>query len=432
MNYEQIVDYLYNLPRFRTSSGVEREQKLLEYLGNPECGLKIIHIAGTNGKGSVCAYMERILRNAGYVTGAFTSPHLVRVNERIRICGEDVLDEEFVAAFVKVKAASDEMEKNGFEGAAFFDYLTAMAILIFVEHQVDYVLFETGLGGRLDCTNAVKNPILSVITSISLDHTEILGNTLAEIAKEKAGIIKKQVPVVFWSEKNTSDVFEECAKKNACNIAKVSVEDIQIVKTGKKIDFLLNNQYYRNDMFSIGTIATYQACNCSIALTAIAILEKQGYFQIPMQVKKAAVLETIWAGRMEQIQHQFYVDGAHNADGIRVFLQTARQLEANKKILLFSAVCEKDYESMIRQICESGIFDSFVVTQLDNHRALSRNQIEAVFRKYTTKPVYKAEWVKDAIETAVHIQQSQDVVFAAGSLYLVGEIKAALLGGNND
>lgn len=432
MNYEEIVNYLYNLPRFRTGSGMERERELLKLLGNPERKLKIVHIAGTNGKGSVCAYMERILRMAGFVTGAFTSPHLVRVNERIRICGEDVSDEEFMDAFFKVRKASEEMEAGGHDGAAFFDYLTAMAMLIFVNRKVDYVLMETGLGGRLDCTNAVENPILCVITSISLDHTEILGDSLIKIAGEKAGIIKRQVPVVFWSQPQTRSVFVDAAEKSGCKFIEVCENHIAIEKIGKKIDFLLNNQYYKNDMFSIGTIAPYQAANSSIALTAIAVLEEQRYLQIPFGIKKKAILQTVWAGRMEEVRENFYLDGAHNSDGIRVFLETVKNQKARKKILLFSAVCEKDYEDMIRRICDSGIFDLFVVTELDNHRALSRDTIEEVFKKWTKMPVYKTDCVKDAIQTALLNQKDKDVVFAAGSLYLVGEIKAAFLGGNDD
>lgn len=429
MNYNEVVTYLYELPRFKTSPGVVREKEILRRLGNPEAGLSVIHVAGTNGKGSVCAYLDGMLREAGYLTGSFTSPHLVRVNERIRVNGEEVSDEEFVRAFYQVDEVSRKMEEDGLESAAFFDYLTAMAMLIFSERKVDFVIMETGLGGRLDCTNAVKAPVLSVITSISLDHTEILGNTLEEIAGEKAGIIKENVPVVFLADESVRQVFRKKAKEMGAVTVETKRSDICIVKRDTKgIDFLLNNQYYKNDTFSLSTVAEYQAVNSSIALTAIAVLEENGLVSLDMGTKKKALHDTVWAGRMEQVVPGFYLDGAHNADGVEMFLQTVRDLSAKRKFLLFSAVREKDYDRMIRTICESGLFDGYIVTALDkeNHRALPLDTMEDSFHRWTDKQVYSAPGVLEAIDLAKSLIREGDVLFAAGSLYLVGEIKAAI------
>lgn len=429
MNYDEVVTYLYELPRFKTNPGVVREREILRRLGNPEAGLSIIHVAGTNGKGSVCAYLDGMLRGAGYLTGTFTSPHLVRVNERICVNGEEVSDEEFVRAFYQVDEVSRKMEEDGLESAAFFDYLTAMAMLIFSERRVDFVIMETGLGGRLDCTNAVKAPVLSVITSISLDHTEILGNTLEEIAREKAGIIKENVPVVFLSDEAVRQVFQKKAKEMGTLTVETKRSDICIVKRDAKgIDFLLNNKYYRNDTFSLSTVAEYQAVNGSIALTAIAVLEENGLVSLDMETKKKALYDTVWAGRMEQVVPGFYLDGAHNADGVDMFLQTVRDLSAKRRFLLFSAVREKDYDRMIRTICESALFDGYIVTALDkeNHRALSLDAMEGSFHRWTDKQVYLASGVLEAIDLAKSLIRKGDVLFATGSLYLVGEIKAAI------
>lgn len=435
MNYEEAVSYLYDLPRFKTLPGVVREREILERLRNPQAGLKIIHIAGTNGKGSVCAYLERMLREAGYLTGSFTSPHLVKVNERIKINGADISDVEFLNAFNRVDEVSKEMAEEGLESAAFFDYLTAMALLIFAEKKVDFAIMETGLGGRLDCTNAIEKPALCVITSISLDHTEILGDTVQEIAAEKAGIIKTGVPVVYLADKAVKDIFAEQIEKTGAFGTEVNRDDAVIVKRdGKGIDFLLRNQYYRNDMFSLSTIAEYQVINSSIALVAASVLEQKGLAALPGEIKKGAVLHTVWEGRMEQVFPNFYVDGAHNEDGIRVFLQTAREVKAKRKLLLFSAVREKNYESMIREICESGIFDGYILTQLgrDNHRALALSAIREEFEKRQRGLVYTSDSVFEAVELMKTITNKEDIVFAVGSLYLVGEIKAAISGGYND
>lgn len=435
MNYEEVVSYLYDLPRFKTLPGVVREREILERLKNPQTGLKIIHIAGTNGKGSVCAYLERMLREAGYRTGTFTSPHLVKVNERIKINGADISDVEFLNAFKRVFEVSKEMAEEGMESAAFFDYLTAMALLIFAEKKVDFAIMETGLGGRLDCTNAIENPALCVITSISLDHTEILGDTVQEIAAEKAGIIKTGVPAVYLADKEVKDIFAKQIEKTGAFGTEVNRDDAVIVKRdGKGIDFLLRNQYYKNDMFSLLTIAEYQVINSSIALVAASVLEQKGLAALPGKIKKDAVLHTVWEGRMEQVFPNFYVDGAHNEDGIRVFLQTAGEVKAKRKLLLFSAVREKNYESMIREICESGIFDGYILTQLgrDNHRALALSAIREEFERWQRSLVYTSDSVFEALELMKTITNKEDIVFAAGSLYLVGEIKAAISGGNND
>ena len=195
--YERAIQYINAIPQFMKNTGVDRGRVLLKLLKNPQNKLKIIHVAGTNGKGSVCAYMEAVLRANGYSTGLFTSPHLFDERERIRICGEWIDKKAFVRCFKKVKAADEMMGGNAL---AYFDYFFGIAMLIYSELQLDYCVIETGLGGRLDITNAVEKPVLSIITTISLEHTKILGDSVTAIAKEKAGIIKKDVPVVVMGD----------------------------------------------------------------------------------------------------------------------------------------------------------------------------------------------------------------------------------------
>ena len=201
--YCDIEAFLDTIPQYAGESGVVRAGALLEELGHPEKTLKIIHVAGSNGKGSVCAYLNRILIQHGFRTGLFTSPHLVDVRERIRIDNEMVSKSDFVQAFDRVHSAEKRLQKKNIT-LAYFDWLFGMALLLFVQKQVDFVILETGLGGRLDATNAVQNPVLSVITTISLEHTAVLGDTLSQIAKEKAGILKQGVSAVFRQKKRKS------------------------------------------------------------------------------------------------------------------------------------------------------------------------------------------------------------------------------------
>lgn len=424
MTYDDITKYLFGLRRFGSTYGVQRERILLQKLHNPEKDLKIIHIAGTNGKGSVCAYMEGILRKQGYKTGLFTSPHLVKVNERIKINNKSIDDDTFIKAFEMVAAAARKIEAEGNEPPAFFDYIMAMAMLIFKEENVDYVILETGLGGGKDSTRAVESVLLSVITSISLDHTDILGDTIEQIAAEKAGIIRDNTPVVAWcKDDRVQKIMCDEAKKHNSVLYKLLPHDIEICGSGaKNIDFSIKNQYYKNSVFHLNTPALYQAENCSVALLSIAVLDKDGQFD--KELIKEAVADTVWSGRMELLPEGIYVDGAHNADGISRFLETARNMQASKKYLIFSAVKEKDYREMIRNICRAGIFDGYILTTLNTYRALDISAIVSEFEKWNGRIIGVAADSAEAVRTALDIKGEKDAVFACGSLYLAGEIMA--------
>lgn len=421
MNYEQAVAYLIGLRRFGNEPGVVREAKVLERLGNPEEKLHIIHVAGTNGKGSVCAYTEAILRGQGYHTGLFTSPHLVLVNERIQLDAMPVDNEQFMEAFDRVYAVSNQLWEEGFFALAFFDFLMAMAMLIFVQNKVDYVILETGLGGRLDCTSAVRHPLLTIITSISLDHTDVLGDTIDRIAAEKAGIIRENVPLVYLADGGTAqEVIAGEAVKKGIMAYPVSKKDYEIVKSDTKhIDFSFNNRYYKNSLFRIRTAAEYQVENCAVALTAVSVLDKEKHFC--EDAIRNSLFHARWRGRMDEVRQGFLVDGAHNPDGIQAFLQTVKAFEG-RRYLLFSAVCEKDYDRMIQQICKSNLFDGYMIVRLHSYRALELSAIAGEFEKYTDKTVTLMPDIQAAVSKALEYADEGMAVFAAGSLYLVGEI----------
>lgn len=422
--YNEAVSYIDAAGQFLPGTGVSRAEKMLELLGHPESRLKIIHVAGSNGKGSVCAYLERILRENGYTTGMFISPHLEDERERIQVNGEPVCMEDFVRAFSEIRAVQDRLGKDSL---AYFDFYFGMALLIFLRREVDFCIIETGLGGRLDATNAVRNPLLTVIATISLEHTAVLGDTIEKIAGEKAGIIKPGVPVVFLKRDDESfGVISRVAENNGSEAFGVSQEDYAVIKNcGKRIDFSLSNGYYKNDCFSINTGAVYQVQNCALALTAAAVMEKHGYIRLSEEPVHAAVSAVCWQGRMEEILPFVYVDGAHNPEGIDALIKSVPSIAGNRRrILMFSAVNDKDYDKMIKRLCECGEFDEFVVTQIEGRRKLCDTQIYKVFDKYTGQPVTDYKDVCKAFDGACELRRkSGGVLFCTGSLYMVGEIK---------
>lgn len=430
-NYEQIEEFLNTIPQFTELNGLERAGKLLEALGNPQKGLKVIHVAGSNGKGSVCVYIDEILRANGYHTGLFVSPHLVDIRERIRTDGRLIDRQELVKAFERVSEAAKKLLAEGIR-LAYFDYFFGMAMCIFMEKNVDIVILETGIGGKLDATNVIEKPLLSVITTVSKEHTAVLGDTLEKIAAEKAGIIKSGVPVVYSAkEADVIKVIEEIARaKGAFPAVGVKPEMYQIYKnTGNCIDFSLHNGYYKNECFSLATGAVYQAENCSIALTAVKVLQERGLLKLDEGKIKQAVYNMHWEGRMEEVLSGVYLDGAHNPEGIESFIRSAQAICGEKKaVLLFSVVKDKNFENMIRSLSESELFDCFIVTELNSSRRLDGENIKELFAKYTNADVYETDSLSEAFSMGRAKQkETGGILLCTGSLYLVGEIKELLL-----
>lgn len=438
MNFEEAVTYIFGLRKFGKDPGVIRAKRALERLGNPQKGLQFVHVAGTNGKGSVCAYLENTLRQAGLCVGLFTSPHLVKVNERIRLNGIMISDEDFLSCFEQVQSVSKQMEECGQDGLAFFDYVFVLSIVYFAKKKPDIIIMETGLGGKQDATASIEDKLLSVITSISYDHTEILGDTLEQIAAEKAGIIVPGAPLVALKTNDAvKAVLLDAAEK--CGVVSHFVDEnsykIQRIG-GNDIDFSLENEYYRNSLFQIRTVAIYQVMNAALAATALQVLQQIPVFAKLLQQKQITlsgecivngIRSTIWEGRMEEVEPGIFLDGAHNADGIARFLETAQELKKNHRlILLFGAVCEKDHDAMIRQICESGCFDRFVITRIDNKRALDVSVMAQEFKKYSENKTDVITDNREAFFYAKSLKMDNDVLLCAGSLYLVGAIKALM------
>ena len=422
MEYSEIKAFLNDTPQYGETTGVERAGKLLELLGNSDKNLKIIHIAGTNGKGSVCSYIDDILKKSGYKTGLFTSPHLVTIRERIQVDGELISREDFTQYFNKVYETA---RANNLK-LAYFDFFFGAAMLYFDKCKVDYVVLETGLGGSLDATNAVHNPLCCVITTISLEHTAILGDTIKKIAEQKAGIIKQGVPVVYADDNEASGVIEDIAHSKNSYCYGVSPQQYQIIKNFNGcIDFSLHNEYYINNCLRLATPAIYQVENVSIAITVCRLLKHLYHIDI----KDSAIVDSagshIWQGRMEKLTDNIYVDGAHNPQGIQSFVNSVNGMYADstdKAALLFSVVSDKNFEQMISILCGCKVFARIAITVTGGIRHLDKEYISAAFKRHTDIEVE----VYDSAKEAVLALKNEPMVFGTGSLYLVADIRKVL------
>ncbi|MGN1148325.1 MAG: bifunctional folylpolyglutamate synthase/dihydrofolate synthase [Lachnospiraceae bacterium] len=426
--YEEAVAYIDRIPRFTSKNTMEDTRAFLQKLGSPDQHMKIIHVAGTNGKGSVCAYLCSVLKEAGYKTCLFTSPHLTDIRERFVMEGRMVTKKAFLEAFLSVyeRLPWEELRAGGGYHPSFFEYLFFMAMLLFEKAGTDYCILETGLGGRLDATNAVSKKEISIITHMGLDHTEYLGDTLPEIAAEKAGIMQAGAPVVYWeTDIEVSTVLADCARKLQIPAFPVSKSDYAFLKfNNKSIDFSYRSLYYDNVRLCLNTIARYQMENASLALRALEVLF--GANGLSPEVMKSGMEAAFWAGRMEEIKPEIYVDGAHNGDGIRAFLETVSEDGCQgDRHLLFGVVRDKDYDTMISEIVASGLFADISVVQLASMRTVEADVLAKMFT-HTGQKITCYPSAKEAFAALLSVKKSGERIYIAGSLYLVGEIKELL------
>lgn len=444
ITFEEAVAYLKDMPRFTVKKNPADSRDLkwfLKKLGNPEQNLRIIHVAGTNGKGSVCAYMSSILKEAGYRTAVFTSPHLVDMRERFAVNGEMISEEAFLQAFCAVGDAVQKANSVTPEFVLnFYEYLFCMALLCFAEEKPDYCIIETGLGGRLDATNYVDNKLLTVITRISLDHVQYLGDTTAKIAAEKAGILRPGVPVVYLDgDADASAVICRKASELDAPQIPVSKKDYTFLGFRKKyIDFSLRSEYYNYISLTLHTIARYQMENAALAVRAVEVLFHSTDTKLsggqpgtgdkcPTEEElRRGVLHCFWQGRMEEVLPEVYVDGAHNDDGIRAFLDTVEQDGCTGgRRLLFGVAADKDCRHMIQRVITSGLFDHIAFTHMRTARSLSLEEFRDLLAAYPGHYTMYTE-ADTALREQLREQRPGERLYIAGSLYLVGEIKESL------
>ena len=358
-------EYLLDIPFWtKKKNTLEQVRAFLEELGNPDEELQIIHVAGTNGKGSVCADLTSVLREAGYHVGTFVSPHLVDIRERFLLDGIPVSEEIFERSFQKVLSVVQMMTSRGYCHPTFFEFVFLMAMVIFQEQKPDYVILETGLGGRLDTTNVIRRPLGCVITSISLEHTQYLGDSIEKIASEKAGIIKKGIPVVYdANQPEASAVICKRAEEMASKAYGLDRED-----SYGQVDFA----------------APYQAMNAALAVKLLQVLEIPG---VDDQVIQRGLSSVCWKGRMQKIGPGIWLDGAHNPGGIQAFIEAVRKISGTDTTgqgglqLLFAAVSDKDYGQMIEMLCRGLPIDRVTVVHLNSDRGLEPAILKELFYK---------------------------------------------------
>ncbi len=422
MTYQEATEFILSIPKFTSKNKPEHTRLFLQYLGHPERHFKVIHVAGTNGKGSVCAYLDAMLRAQKKRVGLFTSPHLVKINERIVVDGEMLSDAQFLSVFEKVQAAVGRMQEENLPHPTFFEFSFGMAVTAFAEAKVEYAVLETGLGGRLDATNTVEQPVCSVITSIGYDHTELLGDTLEEIAAEKAGIIKKGTPVIYMEGAEESNrVIEETAKNLGNRCKKIGKNAFKILEIqNKSIAFSCASAYYEDVTWRLNNTGVYQPENACLALEVMRLLFGEAK---QLRAWQEALSQVIWKGRMEEVQPDVFIDGAHNISAVERFAESVKKNSTGQgTILLFSAVQDKDYEQMIAYLCRQVDAEIYLVTQIQDKRAEARGILTETFRRFTDRPVLEMETIADAWEYIMKNQNGRRV-YCLGSLYLVGMIK---------
>lgn len=392
MNYEETLNYIHSIPKFTRPLGNANLKRLLALLQSPQDKLKFVHIAGTNGKGSTAAMTAQILTAAGYKTGLYTSPFIEIFNERIQINGEIISDDPLIEYTERVKNIMEGSEAFVSE----FAFVTAVALLYFREMKCDIVVLEAGMGGRLDATNVIDTNEVCAICKIALDHTQYLGNTLEEIAREKAGIIKKGSHVILYpNEDNILSVIEKYAMEQNARYRVVNENDAA--------------------MYHLSLKGGYQKYNAAVALGIIKALREKGY-NIPNTAVKKGLENTVWPARFEFVTDRIIIDGAHNIDGIKALKHSLMSL--NKSVTMLIAMMEdKAYKECIAEI--SSIARHVVATQLNMPRCLSAGRIKEI--------IPSAAIVKDTKEAlTVALNTDSDIVCVTGSLYLAGEIKRIL------
>ncbi len=416
ISYQETLDYLYGLEHFGISLGLENINDLCSAFGNPQNKLCVVHVAGSNGKGSTIAFLKQMLQAHGLSVGVYSSPHLRHFSERIVVDETPISEAEIVALTRKLRPVVEKIPRI----VTFFDFTTCMALLYFADKFPDIILLETGLGGRLDATNVVREPLLTIITNIALEHEEYLGSTLMEVAAEKAGILKPGVPLVSGVKKGKIRNFLAGKQQEMAASCDFLGRDFRL-RRGADGGF----SYYGVDHYfsglKISMPGRHQQENAALALRALESLAHEGLFEIDPDTVIEPLLQVNWPGRLQQVAQSpdIYLDGAHNPHGIRALLPELERLKGDRRlILLLGVMKDKRIKEMAAKLAP--LADEIIVTQAPLDRACRPERLAEEVRAYCAR-VSVTDSVAEALTRARQQAQADDLIFLTGSLYCVGE-----------
>ena len=419
MTLDEALRYIHEVCWKGTIPGLERIQALLDAMGNPERKCKFVHVTGTNGKGSTCAMVASILRKAGYKTGLYTSPYLIRFNERIQINGEQISDADICELTEYVKPFAESI----FERPTEFEMVTAIGFEYFARHKCDIVVCEVGMGGEFDATNVIPAPEAAVICNIGLDHTEVLGDTLEKIAGAKAGIIKPGCDAVLYRERPSVEaVFEERCKALNAPLHKADFDSLHLLSHS------LEGQVFDWERFHalrLPLLGEHQLHNAAVALTTARVLQKRGWKITNGQIREG--IESVrWPGRFELMRKDpmFIIDGGHNPQCIEALVKNIRDYLPGRELTVLTGVLgDKDFHCMYRDVAQYA--KEFITITPANARALTAEKLADYLRQFG-KPVTACDVVADGVRLAIEHAGKDGVVLCYGSLYMIGDIDAAL------
>lgn len=420
MTEAQAIAKIHSVYPSGKKEGLTNMRAVMTRLGNPQDDLAMVHVAGTNGKGSTCAMLERALREAGYKTGLYTSPYIERYNERIRINGNPIEGEKLARLVERVWPVIESCREEGLYITE-FELGTVLAFMAFAEEKVDAAIIEVGLGGRLDPTNII-NPLVSVITNVGMDHMHFLGDTIEEIAMEKAGIMKPDTPVVLgWQTDDVRVVLMDSAKALAIPVIEPQAQNVRELRRGVAFDAAMDGGTIRE--LTVSLTGRHQAQNAMAALGALSVLKDRGYDRITEEVIRRAFADVHWPGRLEYFG-DVILDGAHNEPGVRALCAYMDAwLPKEKTVLLTGMMADKDVSAMTQMLAPR--VRCVVTTQPAIPRAMAAQELAAVFEKQGASALAIAA-PKAALERAREIAGEDGTVLCAGSLYLIGEIRTLL------
>lgn len=418
MDYQQAVDYIESSALPRGRYGMERLKQALELLGNPQHKVRFVHVAGTNGKGSCAAMLASVLKEAGYRTGLYISPHLRRYNERMQVDGVDISDDDLIRAAQRVKEVCEQLGGT----PIVFEVLTLMALWYFAERRCDFVVLEVGIGGKLDATNCIPAPAAALIAQLGFDHTETLGSTIEEIAAQKGGIAKPGSQLVMAEQEPAAlRVVEQLCREQGCGFTVADPERLQVLSTSPEGQRLRDRTYGE---LLLPLAGSHQVKNAANVLTVVEVLKGEG-FAIPDRAVRQGIESTVWPARFERLSRSpdFILDGGHNPQCVQAAVQALQDYYPGKKVVFLTGMMkDKDSAAMLAKMAE--VAKAFVCLHADSERAFGAQELAREIENTLSLAAYPAASAQEGCALAQRLAGEQGVVCALGSLYLAGEIRA--------